>query len=56
MSQLLGRGFIAALAPVGLPTADIVVTNDIGDRACAIQVKARRELGTDGGWHMKSKH
>ena len=56
MSQLLRRGFIAALAPVGVPTADIVVTDDIGDRACAIQVKTRRELGTDGGWHMKAKH
>lgn len=56
MSQLLRRGFIAALAPVGVPTADIVVTDEIGDRACAIQVKTRRELGTDGGWHMKAKH
>jgi hypothetical protein len=56
MSQLLRRGLIAALAPVGVPTADIVVTDDIGDRACAIQVKTRRELGRDGGWHMKAKH
>lgn len=56
MSQLLRRGLIAALAPVGVPTADIVVTDDIGDRAYAIQVKTRRELGSDGGWHMKAKH
>jgi len=56
MSQLLRRGLIAALAPVGVPTADIVVTDDIGDRACAIQVKTRRERGRDGGWHMKAKH
>jgi hypothetical protein len=56
MSQLLRRGLIAALAPVGVPTTDIVVTDDIGDRACAIQVKTRRELGSDGGWHMKAKH
>jgi hypothetical protein len=56
MSQLLRRGFIAALAPVGVPTADIIVTDEIGDRACAIQVKTRRDLGTDGGWHMKAKH
>jgi hypothetical protein len=56
MSQLLRRGFIAALAPVGVPTADIIVTDDIGDRVCAIQVKTRRELGSDGGWHMKAKH
>jgi hypothetical protein len=56
MSQLLRRGLIAALAPVGVPTADIIVTDDIGERACAIQVKTRRELGSDGGWHMKAKH
>jgi len=56
MSQLLRRGLIAALAPVGVPTADIVVTDDIGERACAIQVKTRRDLGSDGGWHMKAKH
>ena len=56
MSQLLRRGLIAALAPVGVPTADIVVTDDTGERACAVQVKTRRELGTDGGWHMKAKH
>jgi hypothetical protein len=56
MSQLLRRGLIAALAPVGVPTADIVVTDDIGERACALQVKTRRAIGSDGGWHMKSKH
>lgn len=39
-----------------VPTADIVVTDDIGERACAIQVKTRRQLGSDGGWHMKAKH
>ena len=56
MSQLLRRGFIAALAPVGVPSADIVVTDDIGERLCAIQVKTRRAIGSDGGWHMKAKH
>lgn len=56
MSQLLRRGFIAALAPVGVPLADIVVTDDVGERACAVQVKTRRNLGSDGGWHMKAKH
>jgi hypothetical protein len=56
MSQLLRSGFIAALAPVGVPTADIVVTDDAGERAYAIQVKTRREIGSDGGWHMKAKH
>jgi hypothetical protein len=56
MCQLLRRGFIAALAPAGVPNCDIVVTDDIGDRLCAVQVKTRRNLGTDGGWHMSKKH
>lgn len=56
MCQLLRRGFIAALAPAGVPNCDIVVTDDIGDRLCAVQVKARRDLGSDGGWHMGQKH
>lgn len=56
MAQLLRRGLIAALAPVGVPNADIVVTNDVGDRLCAVQVKSRLAKGTDGGWHMRAKH
>lgn len=47
---------IAALAPQGVPNADIIVTDEIGDRLCAIQVKTRRDIGTDRGWHMKAKH
>ena len=31
MSELLRRGFIAALAPAGVPNCDIVVTDDIKD-------------------------
>lgn len=56
MSELLRRGFIAALAPQGVPNTDIVVTDIEGSRLCAIQVKTRRELGSDGGWHMQAKH
>lgn len=56
MCQLLRRGMIAALAPAGVPLADIVVTDDIGDRLCALQVKSRNDIGADGGWHMKAKH
>ena len=56
MSELLRRGFIAALAPQGVPNTDIVVTDLEGHRLCSIQVKTRRHLGSDGGWHMKSKH
>lgn len=56
MCQLLRRGLIAALAPAGVPNCDIVVTDQIGDRLCAIQVKTRIEKGSDGGWHMGRKH
>ncbi|CAI9400084.1 hypothetical protein ANOBCDAF_00411 [Pleomorphomonas sp. T1.2MG-36] len=56
MSVLLRHGFIAALAPVGVPNCDIVVTDDIGDRLCAVQVKTRIDKGSDGGWHMSKKH
>ncbi len=56
LCQLLRRDFIAALAPQGVPNADIIVTDDIGQRLCAVQVKTRRELGSDGGWHMSKKH
>ena len=56
MCQLLRRGFIAALAPVGVPNSDIIVTDQIGDRLCAVQVKTRRDKGSDGGWHMSRKH
>lgn len=56
MSLLLRHGFIAALAPVGVPNCDIVVTDDIGDRLCAVQVKTRIDKGSDGGWHMSRKH
>jgi hypothetical protein len=56
MSQMLRRGMIAALAPAGVPNADILVTDSIGDRLCAVQVKTRRGIGSDGGWHMKAKH
>jgi hypothetical protein len=56
MCQLLRRGLIAALAPVGVPNADIVVTDGTGARLCAVQVKTRVEKGTDGGWHMSRKH
>jgi hypothetical protein len=56
MAELLRRGYIAALAPQGVPNADILVTDVKGGRLCSIQVKTRRELGSDGGWHMKAKH
>ena len=56
MAELLRRGYIAALAPQGVPNADVVVTDVEGARLCSIQVKTRRDIGSDGGWHMKQKH
>lgn len=56
MCQLLRQGKIAALAPAGVPDADIIVSDRVGSALAAVQVKARRDLGTDGGWHMKAKH
>lgn len=54
--QLLRRGYIAALAPLGVPNADILITDTEGRRLVAIQVKTRRNIGADKGWHMKPKH
>ncbi|AXK79540.1 hypothetical protein DW352_02795 [Pseudolabrys taiwanensis] len=56
MCQLLRRGLIAALAPTGVPNADIIVTDEIGDKLCAVQVKTRLKPGSDKGWHMSVKH
>src|SRR3546814_17866078 len=55
MSELLRRGMIAALAPAGVPNCDIVVTDDIGERLCAVQVKTRRGQGAARGWHVGKK-
>lgn len=56
LSQLLRRGWIAALAPDGAPNMDILVTDEDNIKLCAIQVKTRRDIGRDKGWHMKPKH
>ncbi|MFN4166266.1 MAG: hypothetical protein ACK4GK_16950 [Ferrovibrio sp.] len=56
MAELLRRGYIAALAPEGVPMTDILVTDLKGSRLCSIQVKTRRDKGSDGGWHMSAKH
>ena len=56
LSQLLRRGWIAALAPDGAPNMDILVTDEANNKLCAIQVKTRRDIGTDKGWHMQPKH
>jgi len=56
MCQLLRRDLIAALAPTGVPNADIVVTDKVGDRLFAIQVKVRTDDGVRDAWHMQGKH
>ena len=56
MSRLLSRGYIAALAPQGVPNFDVVVTSLDGSQLCAFQVKTRWHKGSDGGWHMRPKH
>lgn len=55
MCQLLRRGSIAALAPAGVPDADIIVSNRLGSSLAAVQVKARNNVGTVG-WVLKAKH
>ena len=55
MCQLLRRGMIAALAPAGVPDADIIVSNSVGSALAAVQVKTRRSVGK-GGWVLKAKH
>ena len=56
MSELLRRGFIAALAPQGAPNIDILVSDTKGKQLCSLQVKTRQAKGTDEGWHMSKKH
>lgn len=56
MAELLRRDKIAALAPQGAPNMDIVVTDIYGHTLSALQVKTRRAIGADGGWHMRPKH
>ena len=56
LSQLLRRGWIAALAPDGAPNMDILVTDEESNKLCAIQVKTRRGKGSNIGWQMASKH
>lgn len=56
MAELLRRGFIASLAPQGVPNMDIVVADISGSQLCAVQVKARIGRGGDRGWYMRPQH
>ncbi len=55
MTQLLLRGYLAALTPRGAPEADILVRSADGAVAAEIQVKARSGHGGKG-WRMSEKH
>jgi hypothetical protein len=54
--RLIRKEYVAGLASENAPNSDIIATNVKGTKAAAIQVKARRPLGRDNGWHMKEKH
>ena len=56
LSRLCLAGYIAALAPKGVPNTDIVITDINSSRLFAVQVKSRLDKGQDKGWHMKRKH
>lgn len=56
LSQLCLKGFIAALSPKGVPNTDIVVSDVQSRHLFSVQVKTRRDIGADKGWHMKPKH
>lgn len=55
LSRLLQRGIVAAQAPEGVRTVDILVNPMDGGRPLFLQVKSR-QYGSDGGWHMRKKH
>lgn len=56
MYRLLKMGYIAALAPKGVPNADLIVTNVEGELTAVIQVKTKSKKNANGGWQMKAKH
>jgi len=56
MYRLLRLGLIAALAPDGVPNADLLVSDLGGKQLAVVQVKSRNPKGGDKGWHMKKKH
>ena len=45
----------AALARTGVPNADLVVMGQDAVWLSAIEVEARRDIGSDGGWAHEIK-
>ncbi len=56
VSQILRRGYLAALAPDGAPNSDIIVTDINSQNLCSVQVKTRRSSSKNIGWRMNVKH
>ncbi|MEL6839149.1 MAG: hypothetical protein AAFP85_07635 [Pseudomonadota bacterium] len=56
MAELLRRGHIAALASQGAPNMGILIADERGQTLYSVQVKTRKQLGGDRGWHMDRKH
>jgi hypothetical protein len=56
LSRLLSEGILAAQAPRGARKADVLVNHLDGKAPCLIQVKTRKGLDADSGWHMGEKH
>lgn len=55
--ELHRRGHLAALAPEGSPTSDVLVmTPDGQSAACALQVKTRTGSSKWRGWMFSKKH
>lgn len=57
MSELLQQGFIAALAPEGVPNIDILVSAYDGSKQFAVQVKTRSvRVAKNPSWQLQAKH
>lgn len=56
MYRLLRMGYIAALAPKGVPNSDLIVTDVEGQLTAVIQVKTKSKKNANGGWQMRAKH
>lgn len=56
MYRLLRMGYIAALAPKGVPNADLIVTNVEGELTAVIQVKTKSKKNANGSFQLKAKH
>ncbi len=56
MYRLLRMGYIAALAPKGVPNSDLIVTNVEGELTAVIQVKTKSQKNGNGSFQLKAKH